>query len=415
MSQTPWRVIGGPAGAHTAPRVTSAAGWARLAVMLTALPVLAALALRGWCLGNGWGGQAPLWRACYSDLPSTLTALRGDGAVSEPVLTALALRLVAVPVRAADTSAQSTYVLLWALVGLILLAVIAAATAAYRLDDPSRALLVVLCPVVPLTLLLSAEIVGVTLAVLALLAWRRRLDAAAGVLLALAVFSSSYAVVLVLALLAVAARSGRSPRAVLAGLGTAAAAIVAAAALLGELDRITGPVQAWWDAVPSYGSVWLLPSLAGYPLPTWLTPWLVLAGWAAAAALVLWHVSTARRTPATADVALLGVAAVLVTGSAVPVQASLWLVPLVALSALPWRDMLVWAAAEVVYYPMVWLYLGGLQEPDRGLPAGWYAFFLLLRLAAIGYLIWRVVDLAAEEPQLGGETVGGRGDDPRTG
>ena len=174
MSQTPWRVIGGPPGAHTAPQVTSVAGWARLAVMLTALPVLAALALRGWCLGNGWGGQAPLWRACYSDLPSALTALRGSGEVSEPVVTALAIRVVAAPVRAADASAQSTYVLLWALVGLVLLAVIAVATAAYRLDDPSRALLVVLCPVVPLTLLLSAEILGVTLAVLALLAVRNR-------------------------------------------------------------------------------------------------------------------------------------------------------------------------------------------------------------------------------------------------
>lgn len=403
MSQTPWRVMGGPAGAHTAPQVTSAAGWARLAVLLTALPVLAALALRGWCLGNGWGGQAPLWRACYSDLPSALTTLRGGGEASEPVVTALAVRLVAAPVRAADVSAQSTYVLLWAMVGLVLLALIAVATAAYRLDDPSRALLVVLSPVVPLTLLLSAEILGVALAVLALLAWRRRLDAAAGVLLALAVFSRSYALILVLVLLAVAARSGRSPRALLAGLGGAAAAIVGVAALLGELDRITQPVRDWWDAVPSYGSVWLLPSLAGFPVPTWLTPWLVLAGWVAAAALVFWYVGAARRTPATADVALLGVGAVLVTGSVVPVQASLWLVPLVALSALPWRDMLIWAAAEVLYYPMVWLYLGGLQEPDRGLPAGWYAFFLLLRLAAIGYLMWRVVDLAAEEPEPGGD------------
>lgn len=406
MSQTPWRVIGGPPGAHTAPQVTSVAGWARLAVLLSALPVLAALALRGWCLSNGWGGQAPLWRACYSDLPSALTALRGGGEVSEPVVTALALRLVAAPVRADDASAQSSYVLVWALVSLVLLAVIAVATAAYRLDDPSRALLVVLCPVLPLTLLLSAEILGVALAVLALLAWRRRLDAAAGLLLALAVFSRSYALILVVVLLAIAVRSGRSPRSLLLGLGAGGAAIVGAAALFGELDRITGPVQEWWDAVPSYGSIWLLPSLAGQPLPTWLTPWLVLAGWVAAAALVLWHVATARRIPAIADLALLGVAAVLVTGSAVPVQASLWLVPLVALSSLPWRDMLVWAAAEVVYYPMVWLYLGGLQEPDRGLPAGWYSFFLLLRLAAIGYLMWRVVDLSAAEPGSGREPAG---------
>src|SRR5690606_31310742 len=124
-----------------------------------------------------------------SDLPSALTTLRGGGDVAEPVLTALALQVVAAPVRGSGTSSQSTYVLLWALVALVLLAVLAVATVAYRLDDPSRVLLLVLCPVLPLVLLVSAEILAVTLAVLALLAWRRRLEALAGVLLALAVFS----------------------------------------------------------------------------------------------------------------------------------------------------------------------------------------------------------------------------------
>jgi hypothetical protein len=423
MSQTPWRVIGGPAGAHTASQVTSPAGWARLGVLLTVLPVLAALALRGWCLGNGWGGQAPLWRACYSDLPSVLTTVRGGGEVSEPIVSALAAQLVALPVRAVDPSAQTAYVLLWALVALLLLAVVATAIAAYRLDDPSRVLLFVLCPVLPLALLVSTEILGVTLAVLALLAWRRRLDTGAGVLLALAVFSGGYALILVVVLLALAARTGRTPRGLLIGLGGGVAAIIGGAALLGELGRITGPVSAWWDAVPSYGSVWLLPALGEQRFAGWIeplgllpaigsvVPWLVLAGWAAAAALVLWHVTTARRSPELADVALLGAAAVLVTGAAVPVQASLWLVPLVALSSLPWRDMLIWAGAEAAYYPMVWLYLGGLQEPDRGLPAGWYALFLLLRLAAVGYLMWRVIDLSDRQPAARSAAARDGGDD----
>ena len=69
--------------------------------------------------------------------------------------------------------------------------------------------------------------------------------------------------------------------------------------------------------------------------------------------------------------------------------------------------MLLVAAANIPLRLMrkmsVWLYLGGLQEPDRGLPAGWYAFFLILRLAAIGYLMWRVVDISAAEPGSAGE------------
>ena len=57
-----------------------------------------------------------------------------------------------------------------------------------------------------------------------------------------------------------------------------------------------------------------------------------------------------RRTTlalAIAGVALLVVAVVVITSKNLPVQSSLWLVPLVALAGVPWRDHLVWAAAEV--------------------------------------------------------------------
>lgn len=391
MTQTPWRVLGGPLGAHTSPLLRSVAGWARFAVLLTAVPVLAALALRGWCLSNGFGGQGPLWRACYSDLPSALADLRLGAGLGDPAITALVLEAVAVAVNGTDTRSMSTYVVLWAVVSLGCLAVLAVAVAAYRSREPERALLLVLSPVLPLTLLVSADIVGVTLAVTGLLAWHRRLDVLAGVLLALAVFSRSPALILVIVVLALAVRSGRGSRRFLAGLAGATAVVMAVAATL-DPSILTEPVRRWWESAPSYGSVWMLPTAAELPLPAGLTPWIALAGWAAAVALVVGVVRAAPRTPALADVALLGVAAVLVTSTAVPVQASLWLVPLVALSSLPWRDMLIWAGAEALYYPMVWLYIGGLERADRGLPAGWYAFFLVLRLVAIAYLGYRVVE-----------------------
>ncbi|MCA1783379.1 MAG: hypothetical protein ABR500_06400 [Dermatophilaceae bacterium] len=391
MTQTPWRVLGGPLGAHTSPRLRSTAGWARLAALLAALPVLAALALRSWCLSNGFGGQAPLWRACYSDLPAALGAIRLGDAVGEPVVTALALEAVAAVVRGTDAGAMSTYVVVWGLVSLVAVAMLAVAVAAYRIDQPDRALLLVLSPVLPLTLLISADIAGVTLAVLGLLALRRRLDILSGVLLALAVFSRSYALIVVVVVLAGTVGSGRDPRRFLAGLAGGTAVVVALAAALGP-TILTEPLRRWWETSPSYGSVWLLPTFAGAPIPQGVAPWLALAGWLVAAALVVWVVRAAPRAPALADVALIGVAAVLVTSTAVPVQASLWLVPLVALSSLPWRDMLIWAGAEALYYPMVWLYIGGLERADRGLPAGWYAFFLLLRLSGIAYLGYRALE-----------------------
>jgi hypothetical protein len=80
------------------------------------------------------------------------------------------------------------------------------------------------------------------------------------------------------------------------------------------------------------------------------------------------------------------VAIVLVTGTAAPPGASLWLVPLAALAGVRWRDHLVWAACEGAYFVAHWLFVNGLVEHTKGLPAGWYAVFLLVRLAGIAWL-----------------------------
>lgn len=391
MTHTPWRVLGGPLGAHTPPRLHSPAGWARLAVLLAALPVLAALALRGWCLSNGFGGQAPLWRACYSDLPSALVAIGDGDGLGQPVVTEVALRAVAVALPGGAESATG-YVLAWALVSLVCVAVLAVAVAVLRSDQPDRALLLVLSPVLALTLLISADIVGVTLAVLGLLAWRRRLDVPAGVLLVLAGFSRSLALLVVLAVLAVALRTGRDPRRFLVGLAAGAALVAGITALTSTrgLGALTEPVRLALEASPSYGSLWLVPHVGGAPVPPGLLPWLTGSAWVVAGAFVVWVVRRAPVPPPPADVALLGVASVLVLSPSVPVQASLWLVPLVALSSVSWRDKLIWAGAEALHFPMVWLYIGGLERPDRGLPLDWYALFLLLRLLAIAYLAVRV-------------------------
>jgi hypothetical protein len=47
---------------------------------------------------------------------------------------------------------------------------------------------------------------------------------------------------------------------------------------------------------------------------------------------------------------------------------------------------------------MVWLYLGGLSKADRGLPPAWYSVFLVLRVAGVLYLVWRVWRRAAQRP-----------------
>lgn len=417
-SQGPWRVLGGPLGTHTSARSRSVAARASLAVALVAIPVLVAIALRGWCLVNGFTGQVPLWRACYSDLPAMLQALKSGGQTGDPLVTRTVLRLLAVVVPGSEATGQSAFVLLWAAMALLLLAVCAVAVTVYSsdllLEGSDRALLLVLCPALPLGLLISGDLVGVTLMTVGLLALLLGREATAGVLLALAVFSRSIALIVVIAIvvqeLVPQPRRGSGPR--LRRLATGFAGGVVATLVVGVsvgATSLTRPITQWWQAAPGYGSVWVLPQVAESSPPAttgdWLRrlvgaavppdglmPWVALGGWVLAIGLVGWLAARSWGRPTLPDLALLGVCVVFVTAPALPVQASLWLVPLVALSTLRWRDMLIWAGAEVLYFPMVWLYLGGLENPSRGLPAGWYAIFLLIRLLAIAYLGWRVAE-----------------------
>jgi hypothetical protein len=147
----------------------------------------------------------------------------------------------------------------------------------------------------------------------------------------------------------------------------------------------------------------MIPQLLGGLLPAGAVTLLAVAGLViAVVAGALFALSTWRR-PTLAEVSFVLVAVALVTGKSFPVQASLWLVPLVALCGVRWRDHLVWAGAEALHFVAVWLYVGGLSRPDRGMPPQWYAVFLTVRLLAVLYLVyrvWRTASLRPEPPDL---------------
>jgi hypothetical protein len=157
--------------------------------------------------------------------------------------------------------------------------------------------------------------------------------------------------------------------------------------------------EKWWDSPAGLGSPWMVPQLVGHPLPTGATTLLTLVGLLVAALVGTVFALSTRRRPSLAEVALVLVALAVVSGKTFPVQASLWLLPLVALCGVRWRDHLVWAGAEALHFVAVWLYVGGLSKPDRGLPPGWYAVFLTVRLLAVGYLVWRVWHTAGERAE----------------
>ena len=398
-------VIGGPRGRYASSRWLPWVKVAALLSLLTAIPVGLGILLRVPCLRTGFTGDGQFWNACYSDLPNTfrdsavkngLSAFLQGGAgaptTGQPPLTGLLLTAVASVVPSDElanglSTRVAWYFALWSvLVTLMLLGIVWLVASSARM--PFSAAHVALSPVVALAGFVSADLLGVLLASAGLWAWSRRRPALAGVLFGLAISARTYPVLILLAIGLLALRSGH----LRAFAQTAVRALITFGVVVVGLwvlnpEAAVSSYQAWSSAGAGYGSPWLLPQLAGHPLPAGAVTALAVAGWLLAVLVgAVLALSSARR-PTVAEVSLVMVALVLVTGKSFTVQSSLWLVPLIAWCALQWRDHLIWAGAEALNFVAVWLNIAGINTPDRGLPAAWYAFFSMLRVVAVLWLV----------------------------
>jgi hypothetical protein len=405
-------VVGGPVGRFA---VVGRRGWQPVAVVLMALAsvVLAGGVLeKAHCLMRGWSGTDQFWHACYSDLPVVYTTSglsegvapylsgAGEHALAQPILTGLAMWGVGdlVPAGSGVLRQQQWYFGIWAGLVVVLLALLVLVTAATVDDVPWRAAHVALSPLLVTVALVSADLFGVLLASAGIWAWTKRRDVPAGVLLGLAVLARSYPVLVVVAVAMVALRDGERRRLkAVVGATLATVAVVSIPWLVVDAGGFLTAYHSWWTSAAGYGSPWLIPQLLGQPLPGGATTLLALLGWGAAllvGARLAWgsltdpatSATVRGRVPGVVPLAAVMVAIVLVTGKSLPVQSSLWLLPLVALAGVRWRDHLVWAGLECGYFVGVWLYAPIGEDPDRAIPAHVYAIFLVARLVGIAWV-----------------------------
>jgi hypothetical protein len=408
-------VIGGPVGRY-APRLPR--GWRYYAALLAGASAVVSglgIVLRAPCVDTGWSSPDQFFHACFSDLPATyrdaglsagigayLSGGFGAPTPGQPPLTSFLMTLTATVVPSGETPERMRfYFALWVIAAAVLWALVTWWTAASVRRFPLRAAQVALAPVALLVLPISPDVVGVALTAAGLYAWTRRRPVLAGVLLGLAVSARTYPLVVVAALLFVCLRTGR----VRVWLRTAGAAAVVAGGilfLLGALnaDAATAAYRTWLDGGAGFGSPWLLPQLAGHPMSPTMVTVLCLAGWVVALVVGAGFTLAMPRRPGVAEVSLVMLAIVMLTGKSMTVQSALWLVPLVALVGLAWKDMLAWSATEALHFEAVWLYLAGTSAPNRGLPAAWYAVFLVLRLGGVIWLLARTWQLALARPPV---------------
>lgn len=394
-------VIGGPRGRYAPAGKLPWAVTAALLSALAAIPVGFGVLLRVPCLRTHWTGAGQFWNACYADLPSTFRDANvdaglgaflqgGSGApvTGQPPLTGLLLTAMAslVPDGRAGTRIAWYFALWAAVLTVLLLAVIWLVASSAR--HPIVAAHVALSPIVALSLFLSADFVGVALAAAGLWAWGRRHTTLAGVLLGLAISARSYPVLILIAIGLLALRSGHL-RDYRRTVGYAVLIVLAVWAGLWLLnpEAAGSAYSGWWNATAGYGSPWLLPQLGSHAMPTGVVTALAVLGWVVAIGVGATLALSSVRRPTIAEVSLVMVGIVLVTGKSFTVQSSLWLIPLVAWCALQWRDHLVWAATEAVNFVAVWLVIAATTVPDRGLPSAWYSTFAMLRVVAVLWLV----------------------------
>lgn len=410
--------IGGPVGRLAAPQPAPVARAVTAAVLSlgACLTVLLGLLQKSFCVRNGWGTPDVYWKACYSDLPtmainealSSGDPYRGAAPLTDPALTGVLLRVLAALVPASGLERQQWFFVAWTITAAVLTIVTVVATVWTCRRRPGWAAHVAFSPLLVTVALVSTDLFGITLAALAVWAWSRQRPVTSGFLFGLAIAARTYPLLLVIVLGALALRSGTLRE----WARTAGVALITAVLTLGVIATVFGSgvfatYQVWANASAQLGSPWYLATMWDRPIHMSVLTVLTVLGWLIAICAGFALSLSAPVRPRFGEVAIVVLAIVLMTGKALPVQSSLWLVPLVALAGLKWRDHLLWATTEVLSFVAVWLYLGGLSQVNAALPKEWYAGFLVLRLLGLAWLAFAAARQAMRRQKVGAPGVAG--------
>lgn len=412
-----WRlteVVGGPLGRHAAPgRVESGPFTvSRVLVLFTTTAALLAILIKNPCRVTGWVAPEQFYRACYSDWTEafqfqglgtgSFPFVDGGSVFDGPFLMGLYAGAVALLVPGADSAVvQSDAVVRYFDVNAALTAVawVVTVIVVARLASrrPWDATIVAVAPIAILTVTSSWAMIPVMLSVLTVLAFAKNRYLSAGLLLGLGAGFSMHVLLIYGALLLLAARSGLWRPAVLTGIGLGVTWILVA---LPSGFSWNGRFS--WEYDPARievsSSGWaaynLLAERVGAPtLSSGAVVVAAVVGFFLLAALIALLVLRAPRRPRFPQVVFLLLGAlVLVLPNYRPAFA-LWLLPFVALSYVDWRIFLGWQVVEVLHWWAYWMFIA--REVSSGavennIDSPYYVAAILARLAATGYLMYRV-------------------------
>ena len=405
-------VFGGPPGRRA---LLGVSWWipARVLALVAIATFVLGLVQKAPCYTDGWfhGATTQYTHACYSDIPHLFSGRGFDTGrhpyldplpspsadmqyLEYPVLTGLFMQVAAWMTKSGGDM-QSREQWFWMVnAGMLMICAVIAVVALTRTHRrrPWDALLFAVAPCLALDSTINWDMLAVALAAVAMAYWANSRPTAAGVFIGLATAAKLYPVLLLGPLLVLCWRAGRW-RAFGQALGGALAAW-----LLVNLPVMIANFKGWATFYTfsqvrkeDFGSFWLiLMQKRNEQLPTlntWISVLLVLCCLA-----VGWLALSAPRRPRFAQLAMLVVAAFILTNKVYSPQYVLWLIPLAVLARPRWRDFLIWQTCEVLYFLGVWSYLAYTGDSKQhGIGQDWYHLAITLHLLGTLYLCVMVV------------------------
>lgn len=363
------------------------------------------------CRAGAWNTAASQYAyACYTDIYPLYFGeglAQGqmpyvDHAVEYPVLMGAVMQATAwlvSPLRDLTASGRTFYDINVALLTLAAVVTVGATVAVAGRQRRGVAM-VAAAPGLALAAYINWDLLAVALMALAVWAWARGRAVWAGVALGLAVAMKFYPVLLLGPLFLLCLRAGKLREFV----RTFAATTVVWVAV--NLPVYLVAPEGWatfyafsQERGAGWGSSWLLFQRLGVPVlgssrletlnAVGTGAFLLLCASIAVLALA------APRRPRLAQLALLTVAAFVLTNKVWSPQYVLWLLPFAVLARPRWPALLAWQAAWVVYFAAIWYRLLDLVGSGAGLGESAYLAALALRgvavLALCALVVWEVV------------------------
>lgn len=381
--------------------------------LFAALGATLAYLVRLPCRSGGWNDQVTTYtNFCYTDIYPLyfdrqlatqnpyFADVPFDKQVEYPVVLGEVMQVIAWIARRweRDVAAQATlfYDLTVVLMGLCLVGGVLLMAAVAGPGRRWDALWYALAPAVVLAAYINWDLVAGVLSMGTLLAWARRRQVLAGVLLGLAIATKFYPLMFVGALFLLTLRTARW-RPFLVTLGSAVAAWL--------VVNVPFMVFAWdgWrrfyvfsqERGVDWGSPWLFFQSKGWPvLGTSDVSALGMVSLALLCLGIAVLTLAAPQRPRLAQVCFLALAAFMMTNKVWSPQFVLWLVPFAVLARPRYRPLALWQLAEVWYFFAIWLYLlsqAPLGRTDLGIEDDTYFTAVWGRVITIGVMMAFVV------------------------